>query len=170
MCSFVWAKTLSAQPDNTVLRIKRQRKAYESIADSVYQWRIKQPTLNGVYIPKDLNDCFVQLDKLMDEDAKKTFMAFSDQEVDMRTHNTLGRWIQYKWELAEGSRISEYFRQMQIPHYDYMVSLIITSYHRRLHGRDLKLKEQVKFYREHWQKIQRRIAAEMERNQLPAIK
>ncbi|BDS10181.1 DUF6794 domain-containing protein [Aureispira anguillae] len=135
--------------------IKTQKKRGDIVNDSIYQNRILESELDGMYIPRDLYDAFAQLDKLMDEDAKKTFMAYADDEVDRKTHGSLGTWLEHKWSLSEGSRLSEYFRKMKVPHYDYMIGIIITSYHRHLHGKDLKVKEQVLFFRKIWNKKQK---------------
>lgn len=146
-------------PDKVV--IKKQRTQNDQLIDSLYQARVQLEEIEGVYIPRDLYDAFRELDKLMDDDAKKAFMAFSDAEVDRRTHGTLGVWIEHKWSMAEGSRLSEYFRKMKVPHYDYMVGIIIQSYHRHLHGRDLDIKGQVTRFRELWNRKQREKADRM---------
>lgn len=138
--------------------IKTQRKRGDVVNDSIYQARVLQSELDGMYIPKDLYDAFRELDKLMDGHAKEAFMAFSDEEVDGRTHGTLGVWLENKWSLSEGSRLSEYFRKMKVPHYDYMIGIIIRSYHRHLHGRDLGLKEQVLTFRQRWNERQQKKA------------
>lgn len=135
--------------------IKTQKKRGDIINDSIYQARVQQSELDGMYIPKDLYDAFRQLDKLMDDDAKQSFMALSDEEVDRKTHGSLGVWIEHKWSMSEGSRLSEYFRKMRVPHYDYMIGIIIQSYHRHLHGKDLKVKEQVLYFRKKWDKKQK---------------
>ena len=145
---------------NTVI-IKPEKKEIYQRYDSIYQVRIKAAELNGIYIPKDLFDAFRQLDKLMDEDAKKMFMSYTDEEVDRKTHGTLGVWLEHKWSMSEGSRLSEYFRKMKVPHYDYMIGIIITSYHRYLHGKDLKMKEQVLYFRDLWNEKQRERAKQM---------
>lgn len=135
--------------------IKTQKKRGDIVNDSLYKIRVQQSELDGMYIPRDLYDAFKQLDQLMDDDARKTFMAYSDTEVDRKTHGSLGVWLEHKWSLSEGSRLSEYFRKMKVPHYDYMIGIIITSYHRHLHGKDLKIKEQVLFFRNVWNKKQK---------------
>lgn len=146
-------------PDKVI--IKKQRTRNDVIVDSLYQARISLDKIDGVYIPRDLYDAFKELDKLMDEDAKAAFMAFSDAEVDRRTHGTLGVWIEHKWSMAEGSRLSEYFRKMKVPHYDYMIGIIIQSYHRHLHQRDLDIKGQVIRFRELWKRKQKEKADRM---------
>jgi hypothetical protein len=148
----------SIDPDRVI--IKTQKKRGDQIQDSIYQARVQQSELDGMYIPKDLYDAFRELDKLMDSHAKEAFMAFSDEEVDRRTHGSLGVWLENKWSLSEGSRLSEYFRKMNVPHYDYMVGLIIRSYHRHLHGRDLQIKDQVIEFRKMWNKRQQKKADE----------
>lgn len=144
--------------------IKPQRKKDYHVNDSIYQERIKQSKLDGMYIPYDLKDAFKELNKLMDDEAKKTFMAYEDAEVDAKTHGSLGAWLENKWSMSEGSRLSEYFRKMQVPHYEYMIGIIIQSYHRHLHGRDLKLKEQVLFFRKLWNDKQKKKADEILKN------
>ena len=141
--------------------IKPQKKRGDYINDTIYRARIKESKLDGMYIPRDLNDVFRELNKLMDNTAKETFMAFSDEEVDRKTHGTMGIWLEHKWSLSEGSRLSEYFRKMRVPHYDYMIGIIITSYHRHLHGKNLKLKEQVLRFRAIWNKKQKEKANAM---------
>lgn len=143
-------------PDKVI--IKTQKKRGDVVNDSIYQARVQQAELDGMYIPKDLYDAFHELDKLMDDQAKEAFMAFSDEEVDRKTHGSLGVWLENKWSLSEGSRLSEYFRKMKVPHYDYMVGIIIRSYHRHLHGRDLQLKEQVLAFRKLWNERQQKKA------------
>ena len=145
-------------PDTGKVLIKREEKLEHRRLDSLYQVRIKLKDIEGIYIPKDLNDCFRELDKALDEEVKADFIALEDKEVDRRSHNTLGRWIEHRWSLLEGSRLSHYFSQMKVPHPDYMVGIILTSYHRYLNKKDLKLKEQVEFFRTLWQEKQRKEA------------
>ena len=148
--SFIQAQDSTKVTKADKVIIKPQKKRGDYVNDSIYQVRIKESKLDGMYIPKDINDVYRELDKLMDDEAKKTFMAFSDQEVDAKTHATLGAWLENKWSLSEGSRLSEWFRKLQVPHYEYMIGIIITSYHRHLHEKDIKLKEQVLFFRKLW--------------------
>lgn len=146
-------------PDRVI--IKRERKAIDTMYMNAYMERVKKAELDGIYIPKDLFDAFKELDKLMDEEAREQFMAFADEEVDKQTHGTLGLWIKLKWSLIDGSRLSYYFTKMGVPHYEYMVGIIIQSYHRNLHKRDLKIKEQVEHFRKLWNEKQKKEAEEL---------
>lgn len=147
--------------DSSQVKIRQGKNAIYTGMDSVYQERIKLAKIDDIYIPRDLYDCFRELDKTMEPEVKKTFMAFSDEEVDRRTHASLGKWIDHKWSLTDGSRLSAYFTKMKVPHPDYMVGIIITSYHRHLHKKDLKVQEQVEQFRKLWQKKQKEEAAKM---------
>ena len=147
--------------DNSQIKIRQQKTKVYSGMDSVYLARTKLEKIDDVYIPRDLYDAFRELDKLMEPEVRKTFMAFSDEEVDRRTHASLGKWIEHKWSLTEGSRLSAYFTKMKVPHHDHMVGIIITSYHRHLHKKDLKVKEQVDHFRKIWEKKQREEAKKM---------
>ncbi len=170
--SFVF-NTEAQKKDSTILKaidhsdkviIRRQQKLYEAKMDSVYQWRISQSKLDDVYIPMDLIDCYKQLDILMEPAIRQKFMEFKDEEVDKKTHGSIGLWIDHKWQLTEGSRLSAYFRKMGVPHPDYMVGIIITTYHRHLHKKDLKVKELVEYFKEIWNKKQKEKAKAMINN------
>jgi hypothetical protein len=154
----------SIVPDTGKVIIKREKKLEHRRLDSIYQLRIRMKDIDGIYIPKDLNDCFKQLDEALDEEVKAQFMDLKDEEADRRSHNTIGKWIEHRWSLLEGSRLSHYFNQMKVPHPDYMVGIILTSYHRHLHKKDLKLKEQVEFFRKIWQEKQRKEAKKIIEN------
>ena len=146
-------------PPQTV--IKTQKKPIDRVQDSIYYDRTKQKKLDGMYIPMDLYDCFRVLDQQMSETAKEQFKSYSDEEVDRKTHGTLGFWMEHKWSISEGSRLTEYFRKMGVPHYDYMIGIIIQSYHRHLNGKDLKVREQVDRFKAMWEKKQQAKAAEI---------
>lgn len=141
--------------------IKTQKKRIDNYNDSIYYDRTSQKELDGMYIPIDLYDCFKVLNKQMSATALTIFKAYSDEEVDQKTHGTLGFWMEHKWSISEGSRLTEYFRKMGVPHYDYMIGIIIQSYHRSLHGKELKVKEQVLKFREIWDKKQGKKIKEM---------
>jgi hypothetical protein len=156
------AQTNNQNDKNDTVKVKRHISRTEQINDSLYNIRIKQVYIEDVYIPKDLPDCFKQLDSLMDEDVREKFMAFSDEEVAKRTHGSLGLWLIKKWNLQEGSRLSAYFTKSSVPNADYMAAIIITAYHRHLHKKELNTKELVEFYREKWQQKQEKRKKELE--------
>ena len=44
-----------------------------------YEWRVRQEVLYGVYIPKDVNEALVLLNRLTDEESKTKFKNLSEQ-------------------------------------------------------------------------------------------
>ena len=49
--------------------------------------------IDGIYIPLDLGECFVELDKLLSEVDKKEMMALSKRENMIVYHMGLGLWM-----------------------------------------------------------------------------
>ncbi len=172
----IFTNTLLSQNDSdfkgalnnadSIIIIPKKRLIDESL-DSAYMWRVQQTHLDEVYIPLDLYDCFKELDKLMDDKVRERFMSFSDEEVDKRTHGSLGIWLDVKWQITEGSRLTYYFRKMGVPHPQYMIGIIITSYYRYLHKKDLKVKEQLSHFKELWEEKKKERATELLNQKTP---
>ena len=108
-----------------------------------YDERIQKEYLFEVYIPEDIGDAFLQLNKLINKESKAKFMAASETEAVHKLHFSLGRWIIYNWQFYDGSRLSHSIKQLDIHHPDDMARAIILSYHRYLNKRPLNVKEQV---------------------------
>lgn len=111
-----------------------------------YQTRIKYSKIQGKYIPKDLNDALVELDKLVDDAAKNKFKTMAEDSARMKTHFSFGRWIQVRWSLQEGSRLTEWFRMNKIFDVDNMIDCIITTYHRKLNGKPIEFEKLADYY------------------------
>ncbi len=107
------------------------------LAEQEYQKRITQEMIDDVYIPKDLEDCFVELNRLIDDKGKKLFMSSSEKEVFILHNERLGGWIKYNWSLWRGSRLSVHFHEVGLKHPDEMSRFILVMYHRTLHGKPL---------------------------------
>lgn len=106
-----------------------------------YQERIKQEKLNGVYIPKNLDDALLQLDKLITADAKIKIKSISEDSVRFRLHARLGQWIIMNWGFYGGSRLSHYLRSAGVTYPDDMADFILMAYHRKLNGKPYSIKE-----------------------------
>ena len=111
-----------------------------------YQKRIKKESINGVYIPKDLADCFIQLNQLTDKDSKIKFKNMSEEDAATKLHFSLGRWMIYNWGFYEGSRLSYYLKNLGISHPDDMAQFIIITYHRNLNKSKLEVKDLLDHY------------------------
>ena len=114
--------------------------------------RFKKDTLDEVYIPKDLEDCFKQIDVFFADSTKTKIKQWTEDEFCSNAHFGLGMWMRNNWGLWGGSRLSKYFNEMKIFHPDDMSGIILTSYHRYLTGNEIKLEEQIKYYRNYWKK------------------
>jgi hypothetical protein len=113
-----------------------------------YNERITKDKLHGVYIPKNLDDAFVQLDKNISVESREKIKAIPEDSVDEALHNRLGRWMITNWCFYEGSRFSHYLRSAGVTYPDDMADFTVIAYHRHLHGKPVDLKELAKFYRE----------------------
>ncbi len=49
------------------------------------------------YIPKDLEDCFVQLDKILPDSIKKAMFTQGEKGFITDTHLGIGMWIRNHW-------------------------------------------------------------------------
>jgi hypothetical protein len=106
-------------------------------------WRIKQDTLDGIYIPKDLQDCFRELDKMLTENNREEFKT----SYPISYHMGLGRNLRNRWGLWTSSRLREYFLDLGVTHPDDMSGIILTSYNAYLNGREIDLEKQLSKYR-----------------------
>ena len=129
------------------LALAQQPPTTKDSYEKEFQKRIKKERLFGVYIPKDLGDCFIELNRLIDSKSKLKFKKHTEEEVARKLHFSLGRWIIHNWGFYGGSRFSVYLNKIGLNYPDDMARFIIVSYHRNLNRNKLKVKEQVEFYK-----------------------
>jgi hypothetical protein len=65
-------------PDDRVARREKQQQAAEARKER--QVRMTAERINGVYIPKDLGECFVEMDKQLNEVDKKEMTALPNRD------------------------------------------------------------------------------------------
>ncbi|MEO1257837.1 MAG: DUF6794 domain-containing protein [Bacteroidota bacterium] len=121
-----------------------------------YEWRIRQEVLYGVYIPKDVNEAILVLNKLTDTESKAKFKNMSEEEAVTKLFFSLGRWISYNWSFHDGSRLAVVLQKMGIYRPDDMSRFIMILFHRSLNKRPLEIKALLKIFHE---------KAELERNE-----
>ncbi len=69
-------------------------------------------SINGVYIPKNIQDCFLELDKFLKEDDIRFIKEQkSSSDVEWKLHMGLGLYIRNNWGLWVGSRLYVYMRE-----------------------------------------------------------
>src|SRR5437764_8049632 len=64
-----------------------------------------------VYVPKDLENCYVELEKMLPENIIKEMKEGTEEDM-IKFHHGLGTWLRNNWGLWGGSKLSEYFNQM----------------------------------------------------------
>lgn len=116
------------------------------IQDSIYQANIKRTRINGVYIPKDLNDAFLELNSLSDAESKTKFRLATEDLIAKKLHFGLGRWMAVNWNFEEGSRMSHYLTGMGLLYTDDMIDFMLRMYHRYLNQKPLEAEQTAKSY------------------------
>ncbi len=108
-----------------------------------YQERIRKEYLfyPPVYIPKDLTDAFIQLNKLIDAASRQKFKAMPEASVQSKLYFSFGRWITQNWGFYGGSRLSHFLKNLGVHHPEDMAAFIMITYHRNLNKKPLDVKE-----------------------------
>ena len=101
-----------------------------------------------IYIPKDLEDCFAELNRMLHPKWIEKFRTTESGAID--EHFGLGLWMRNNWGLWGRSRLNQHFHGIGIFHPDDMSGLILTSYHRHLNQEPIRLEEQIKYYQDYW--------------------
>jgi len=108
--------------------------------------------LEGIYIPKNLNECYNELNSMLDKKRIDKIKTISEKEFSTDSHFGMGLWIRNNWGLWKVSRLHLFFKANGIFHPDDMSGIILTSYHRNLKGTEVQLEKQIKYYQEYWAK------------------
>lgn len=132
--------------------LQAQNKKSKKEQKQAYLEDIKKDSIDGVYIPTDLNDCFKQIDSFWADSIKTKVRKMTENEFTANAHFGIGMWMRNNWRLWGGSRLSKYFNDIGAFHPDDMSGIILTSYHRYLLGQDIKLEEQINYYKDFWKK------------------
>lgn len=101
-----------------------------------YERRIVADTIDGVYIPRDIEDCFSQLDSILAFKNRRGIIAQPNRESMSKYHFGLGMWLRNNWGLWSGSRLERYFYNRGVYHPDNMSGAILEYYYDYLHGVD----------------------------------
>lgn len=109
-----------------------------------------QEYLEGIYIPKNLTECFKEIDRFLNQSEKDKIKSKTEDEFRAEAHFVLGLWMRNNWALWKGSRLYCFFKSKGIFHPDDMSGIILTSYYRKLNNTDIKLDLQIEKYRKYW--------------------
>jgi hypothetical protein len=133
LMSVSWTGFAQKEPPSTLADYKKE-----------YNERIKKERLAGIYIPKDVNDAFAELNKKIADKDKEKFKSLGEVEATHRLFFSLGRWIILNWGFDGGSRLSHNLKSLGIYHPEDMSMFIIRAYHRKVSNKDLALGELAK--------------------------
>ncbi len=117
-------------------------------ADSLYKSNILKTRINGVYIPKDLEEAFMELDRLSPPESLQKIKVEEENFIAKKLHFGLGRWMAINWNFDEGSRFSHYLTKLGLLYRDEMIDFMLISYHRYLNKRPQEVAQRVKTYAE----------------------
>jgi hypothetical protein len=138
------AQSPNKPSEKTVLDSIRDKASVEM--DSIYKSNIKKSKLYNVYIPKDLDDAFAELDRLSPKESLERLKKIDEVTMARKLHFGLGKWISHNWNLVEGSRFSHYLRGLGLVYVDEMVDFMLVSYYRHLTQKPQDIAERVKTY------------------------
>ncbi|MFN3755141.1 DUF6794 domain-containing protein [Flavobacterium sp.] len=113
--------------------------------------RFTTDSLNGIYIPKDLEDSFKQINTFWPDSTRTKLKQLSEDEFSGRVHLGFGMWLRNNWQLWAGSRLSKFFNDKGIFHPDDMSGIILQSYHRHLNNKEIDLDKQIQYYKDYWE-------------------
>jgi hypothetical protein len=121
--------------NNEIQKLNHNRDSLKLQREAEYKKNIIADTIDGIYIPPDLNSCFMQLDKLLNDTIKQDIKS-KQTKIDLADyHFGLGLWMRNNWGLWGGSRLQVYFRNKDITHPDNMSGIILVGYNKYLNGK-----------------------------------
>ena len=120
----------------------------------------KSDSIDGVYIPYNLYDCFNQIDSLFPDSIK--LEIFSGQ-----THFGFGLWMRNNWGLWQESRLWLYFHDKGVSHPDHISSLITSMYYRKITNAELSFQKDLQVIKE--SEAERKKSKQKEKDRVIAI-
>lgn len=111
------------------------------------EW-IKRDTSNLKY-PCTLDSIILTFFHTWDDSVTFWFKNIQDTALVYYNHST-GMWLRNSHGLWSRTCLVEYFWEKGIFHPDDISAIILTSYHRYLNGKEIKLEEQIEMFLSYW--------------------
>ncbi|OFY93920.1 MAG: hypothetical protein A3K10_05485 [Bacteroidetes bacterium RIFCSPLOWO2_12_FULL_31_6] len=108
--------------------------------------------IDGVYIPKNLDDSFTELNKLIKRKDRNNLLKNKENEFLTSQHFALGKYIRNEWGLWKASRLYLWFKEKEITHPDDISSIILKYYYRKNNQLEFNLENEIIYYKEYWNK------------------
>lgn len=137
LCLLICSASIEAQEENAKYKINPTK---------------DQTSAEKLYIPANLEDCFKELKKMLSPELIEEMKNGKEEDM-AQYHHGLGTWIRNNWGLWGNSRLKKYFNGLGVHHPDDMSGIILTSFWRDLNKKPTQLKEQIKYYRQYWEKV-----------------
>jgi hypothetical protein len=97
-----------------------------------YQQNIKLESINGVYIPKNIEDAYNELDKKIDQKSREKFKRTSIDTISKIAVKSLGTWMIMNWNFYEGSRLGAFLKEKGVYHPEDMAKFLVLGYYHYL--------------------------------------
>ena len=137
----IWYQEITASLRKSNNRVAaKERKLEKQREEEERQRRWEADTINGFYIPRNIEECFHQLDTLLSPTDIKTIRNYSSREETIKLHLGLGMWLRNNWGLWGGSRLLLYLFDRGLKHPDDMSAAILELYWDYLNGIDERWK------------------------------
>jgi hypothetical protein len=118
--------------------------------------RFTTDSLRGHYIPTDLRDCIVQIDKMLSDSVKEEIRRTKPGDFFGESHLNFGMYLRNSWQLWMGSRLTKYFNEIGIEHPDTMSGAILAAYYQSLTVKDFNVDDYKKRLAEKYGKYKKR--------------
>ena len=106
--------------------------------------------------PQSIEDSLNYFEKNWSTNEKSTFKQQPENFAVSQLHMSVGLWIRNNWIRKDNNSLIEEFHKIGVYHPDDISSIILTSLHRKLNNKNLKLEEQTKYYINYWKLIDAR--------------
>lgn len=116
---------------DSVLLVEKKIFERNAIADSI----------KGVYIPKNIDECMIHLDLLLDSASKKEIDGLQSENQMYNYHFSLGRQLRNYWGIWAGSRIYKYFEKYGYQEPDGISGIILRAYFKHRHKKKVDIEE-----------------------------
>ena len=119
--------------------------AAQKKVSSQRDYRYLAERIDGIYIPKDIDEAIESLDTILSTEDKR-YIADSLSMNDFRVtcHHGLGMWIRNNWGLWGGSRLQRYLLDRKVFHPDDMSDQILKAYYKKkIQGLDYSIEDDI---------------------------
>ncbi|MCG2793101.1 MAG: hypothetical protein L6262_06120 [Weeksellaceae bacterium] len=103
--------------------------------------------------PKSIEESLNYFEKNWSETEKNIFKKQPENIAVSKLHMSVGMWIRNNWISEDNNALTEEFHKIGVYHPDDISSIILTSLHRKLNNKNLKLEEQAQHFIDYWKPI-----------------